>query len=551
MFYYLHYNLEKVVMKNSAILVVDDELQVRAITCRRLSSAGYEPTSAAGGEEAIVLLKQQRFDLVLLDIMMQGMSGIEVQREIRTNFPGLPVIMVTSEDDPNIAAKAFDLGARGYLVKPFSENELLIYISNVLRMLELENENREYGVHLEKQVAIRTSELEKALADLKSSQDQLIQQEKLATVGHLAAGIAHEINNPTGYIGSNLGTLDDHFAKVMNYIALLDDASRQLPLEIVAELSSARKKMKLDFIAEDIRDVISECQEGIERIRKIVQGLKSFSRKEEDTARPVNVNDCLENALTVAWNELKYKAEVKKEYGDLPLIECFPNQLGQVFINLLVNAAHAIEDRGIITIATKSDGDAVLVTISDTGCGIPAEIREKIFEPFYTTKKEGVGTGLGLSIIKEIIARHGGGIIVDPEPPSVAEIGGHWVTVNPQGRFILVSRDGRDTPIPVDEYRREVIQRVVSEARNLDEFRRLWIETQKRRGLINHLLGDNFSPEVIREIDQMADFDLYDFFGHHGYKARALKRTERGNLYISVNAGWFGGMDGKDRKSVV
>lgn len=132
-----------------------------------------------------------------------------------------------------------------------------------------------------------------------------------------------------------------------------------------------------------------------------------------------------------------------------------------------------------------------------------------------------------------------------PEPPSVAEMGGPYVTVTPQGRFILTSRDGRDTPIPVDEYRREVIQRVLSEARNLDQFRQLWIETQKRRQLIDHLLGDNFSPEVIREIDQMTDFDLYDFFGHHGYHARALKRTERGNLYISGNAGWFGSMDAK------
>ena len=144
----------------------------------------------------------------------------------------------------------------------------------------------------------------------------------------------------------------------------------------------------------------------------------------------------------------------------------------------------------------------------------------------------------------------GGGSIVDPPwpppgLPGVAEMGGYYVTVTAQGRFILASRDGRDTPIPVDEYRREVIQRVVAEAHNLDEFRRLWIETQKRRSLIDHLLGDNFSPEVIREIDQMADFDLFDFFGHHGYHARALKRTERGNLYISGNAGWFGGMDNK------
>ena len=132
-----------------------------------------------------------------------------------------------------------------------------------------------------------------------------------------------------------------------------------------------------------------------------------------------------------------------------------------------------------------------------------------------------------------------------PPPPSVAEVGGQYVTVSPQGRFILANRDGRDTPIPVDEYRREVIQRVLAEADNLDDFRRLWIETQKRRSLIDHLLGDNFSPEVIREIDRMGDFDLYDFFGHYGYHARALKRIERGRLYIAGNTDWFAAMDGK------
>lgn len=131
----------------------------------------------------------------------------------------------------------------------------------------------------------------------------------------------------------------------------------------------------------------------------------------------------------------------------------------------------------------------------------------------------------------------------NPIQPAVGEIKGQYVEVTPQGRFILTSRDGRDVPIPVDEYRREVIERVLREAHNMDEFRELWIETQKRRQLINHLLGDNFSPEVIREIDQMGDFDLFDFFGHHGYRARALKRKERGELYISGNDEWFIGMD--------
>ena len=139
----------------------------------------------------------------------------------------------------------------------------------------------------------------------------------------------------------------------------------------------------------------------------------------------------------------------------------------------------------------------------------------------------------------------GGGEGGSDDGPHVAEIRGEYVVINPQGRFILVQRDGRDTPIPVDEYRREVIQRVVSEAHNLDDFRALWIEQQKRRQLIDHLLGDNFSPEVIRDFDQMTDFDLYDFFGHHGYHARALKRPERGALFISHNQGWFSDMDGK------
>jgi type I restriction enzyme R subunit len=133
----------------------------------------------------------------------------------------------------------------------------------------------------------------------------------------------------------------------------------------------------------------------------------------------------------------------------------------------------------------------------------------------------------------------------DDDGPAVPVIGGQPVIVNAQGRFILVNRDGRATPIPVDEYRREVIARVLREAHNLDDFRALWIEAKKRRSLIDHLLGDNFSPEVIREVDQMSDFDLYDFFGHHGYHARALKRPERGAHYVDVNAAWFAGMEDK------
>ncbi|MEW6521890.1 MAG: ATP-binding protein, partial [Thermodesulfobacteriota bacterium] len=194
-----------------------------------------------------------------------------------------------------------------------------------------------------------------------------------------------------------------------------DGFSSALPPDKAAELALARKNFKLDFLVEDSRDILAECLEGVGRIKKIVEGLKTFSRKDQNTSCLASINDCLENALTVAWNELKYKATVEKEYGNIPPIRCYPNQLSQVFMNLLVNAAHAIENQGMIRIRTCTKNGLILVSISDTGCGISPENREKIFAPFFTTKAEGVGTGLGLSIVTEIVARHGGKISVASE----------------------------------------------------------------------------------------------------------------------------------------
>lgn len=403
-------------MANSfSILIVDDNPQLGEIFTRRLSHAGHLTSCAESGEAGLALLARRPFDLLLLDIMMPGMSGIVMLREIRRSYPDLAVIMVTAEDNPEVAKEAINLGIDGYLVKPVLENELLISVSRVLRLQLLERENREYREHLEEQVARRTADLEKAMTDLKSYQDQLIQQEKLATIGHLAAGVAHEIKSPTGYIGSNLGSMKKHFDKISEFIAVQDRAIQDLLPEKRTELIEARKRLKIDLVLADVEDIIVESLEGVEKIKKIVEGLKSFSRKEQETVRAADINECLENALTVAWNELKYKATVEKHYGDLPPVECFQNQLGQVFMNLLVNGAHAIEKQGLITIDSRQDGDFVIVSISDNGHGIPKSIQHKIFEPFFTTKELGVGTGLGLSIIKEIVAKHHGEIHFESE----------------------------------------------------------------------------------------------------------------------------------------
>ncbi|MBU4262514.1 MAG: response regulator [Proteobacteria bacterium] len=399
----------------TAVLVVDDEAGTRDLFSRYLAGAGYSTTCAASGEEALDLFAKTSFPLVLLDITMPGLSGIDVLRQLRNSDSPPEVIMVTAVDDPAVAETTLELGACGYLVKPFEKNELLIYVAHALRLRELERKNREYRDNLEQQVQERTLQLEQAFSDLKASQEQLLHQEKLATIGHLAAGVAHEINNPTGYIGSNLGTLTKYMGRITEFIYLLDGYCSTLPPEKSAELAAARKNSKIDFLVEDSKDILIECLEGVGRIKKIVEGLKTFSRKDQNTSCLANVNDCLENALTVAWNELKYKATVEKDYGDIPLIRCYPNQLAQVFMNLLVNAAHAIDNQGMIRIKTFTENDLIVVSITDTGCGISPEIQNKIFAPFFTTKKAGVGTGLGLSIVTEIVARHGGEISVESE----------------------------------------------------------------------------------------------------------------------------------------
>jgi two-component system NtrC family sensor kinase len=252
--------------------------------------------------------------------------------------------------------------------------------------------------------------------ELKISQLKILQQEKLASIGQVAAGVAHEINNPVGFISSNLGTLHKYIEKLMKYVLLLTETLNSLKDPQVAEaMREARSKLKFDFIVKDINTLIAESLDGVDRVRTIVQNLKSFSHMNQKETQYADINKCMDATINIVWNELKYKATLKKEYGDLPLIKCFPQQLNQVFMNLLVNAAHAIEKQGEVAIKTWEQEGSVFVSVADTGCGIPEENREKIFEPFFTTKEVGKGTGLGLSIAFDIVKKHNGEIMVQSE----------------------------------------------------------------------------------------------------------------------------------------
>jgi two-component system NtrC family sensor kinase len=267
----------------------------------------------------------------------------------------------------------------------------------------------------------RNNELTELNARLSVAQEQLVQSEKLASIGQLAAGVAHEINNPIGYIFSNFGTLENYIASLLEMLSTYEEAEPSIvsreALEIVR---GTRERIELDYLKEDIPILMSESKEGIVRVRKIVQDLKDFSRVEAHQEwQWANLHQGIDSTLNIVSNEVKYKADVVKEYGDIPDIECLPSQINQVVMNIVVNAAHAIgTERGTIIIRTGVDGNAdkVWIEISDTGSGIPKEIQSRIFDPFFTTKPIGAGTGLGLSLSYGIVKKHHGNIEIESEP---------------------------------------------------------------------------------------------------------------------------------------
>ena len=282
-----------------------------------------------------------------------------------------------------------------------------------LRQLEL----KKYRDHLELTVEERTADLSKKHEELINTHNHLVQQEKMASVGLLAAGVAHEINNPMGFIGSNLSILDKYVGKLVEFIGVQDENLQEFVPETggLSKVKKIRKNLKIDYIIRDIKDLVNESLEGVDRVKEIVKNLKNFSRVDEVDCKASNLNEGLESTIKVIWNELKYKAQIIKEYGEIPLIECYPQQINQVFMNLMVNSAHAIDDNGEIKVKTWQEKSNVFISIADTGRGIETENIEKIFDPFFTTKEVDKGTGLGLSISYEIIQKHGGEMTVASE----------------------------------------------------------------------------------------------------------------------------------------
>lgn len=305
---------------------------------------------------------------------------------------------------------------------PYEEKETpvlagqVVIISDITRQKQCTEQMEEKNRQILENVRLlneKNSELESAYATLTATQAQIVQQEKMASIGQLSAGVAHEINNPMGFITSNLTTLGKYVDKITGFLRLQRSALADCDKAVADRLREAERSIKLDFILEDIGNLVAESLDGADRVRHIVKDLKSFARADDGERVATDINGCVESAITISWNEIKYKATLERQLGVVPPVPCSPNQLNQVLVNLLINAVQAIEKEGRITVRSWHEAPWACISVSDTGCGIHPETISRVFEPFFTTKEVGAGTGLGLSISYDLIRRHGGDILVE------------------------------------------------------------------------------------------------------------------------------------------
>jgi signal transduction histidine kinase len=274
-------------------------------------------------------------------------------------------------------------------------------------------------LRVEASLVQRVEDLVVANEKLSNVQLQLLQSEKMASIGQLASGVAHEINNPIGFIKSNLGSLVGYVENIVEIMRAYEAAELQLGEAAAAAFATVRtqkKALDYDFLIKDLAQLISESQEGVQRVSKIVMDLKNFSRSGDGAKEWCDLHEGIDSTINVVWNQLKYKVQLDRAFGTLPQVRCVASQISQVVMNLLVNAGQAIDAKGHITVRTGTEGDEVWFEVQDDGCGISTENQAKIFEPFYTSKPVGQGTGLGLSISFGIVQRHGGRITVQSAP---------------------------------------------------------------------------------------------------------------------------------------
>ncbi|MEG4333560.1 response regulator [Microcoleus sp. AT9_A2] len=450
------------------ILVVDDTPENLRLLAGILSEKGYQVRPVPNGKLALSAAQKIPPDLVLLDIMMPEMDGYQVCQQLKASeiTKDIPVIFISAINDVLDKVKAFAVGGVDFITKPFQVEEVLARIETHLKICSLQQTLQE-----------KNQDLATAIHQLQATQEHLIQSERMAALGQLIAGIAHEINTPLGIIGSSINNIanfsDDFLEKFQEIYQKLSDESKAYFLALMYRathqevLFTSREKRKFkqqltaDMMAESVENseeiadtlVDMEIYENIEEFLplfkspdwevvlnsayqfasfkksisliqrataksgKVVFALKTYAHFDSKPEKvQANLHDGIETVLTLYQNQLKHGIEVVKNYGDLPEIMCYPDDLNQVWTNLVHNALQAMDYKGVLTIETGQQGANILLKFTDNGKGIPSEVIPKIFQPFFTTKSAGEGSGLGLDIVRKIVEKHEGTIAVDSVP---------------------------------------------------------------------------------------------------------------------------------------
>ncbi len=388
------------------ILIAEDDPTLRMTLKAILQKWGHEIIVAEDGNQAWKILQTDSPKLAIFDWMMPGIEGVELCRRVRERTDGdyVYIILLTAKVENEDIVVGLDAGADDYITKPFDREVLHSRVAVGTRIVQYETLLAEKNVQLQRY----GSKMGK-LAEERSK--QLIHAERMATVGLLSAGIAHEINNPTAFIAGNIQTLEKFYAGI-------EPALRQQIQQ------NGEDTQKLEFILDEMPKTVEGIRNGVMRISRIVKGLKSFCRKNEDLVAACDMNTCVEQALELCHNALKYCVMIERDLAEnLPQIMADSQQIEQVLINLFVNAADAMTEygRGTLTIKTQSTDNSVVVKVSDTGQGIPDDKLDDIWQPFFTTKPPDKGTGLGLFTVQGIIENHEGQIKAENKPTGGAE----------------------------------------------------------------------------------------------------------------------------------
>ncbi|WP_414527846.1 response regulator [Nodularia chucula] len=405
------------------ILLVDDNANNLKVLSEAIQGCGWKALMATDGESAIEQIEYAHPDLILLDVMMPGLDGFETCRRLKANphTENIPIIFMTALSDATDKVKGLEIGAVDYITKPFQQEEVIARLKLHLKISHLTRT-------LEYRVEERTLELSQSLQQLKQTQLQLIQSEKMSTLGQLVAGIGHEINNPIGFISINCSHIENYVQDLLNLINL---QQKKLP-QPDPEIEALVEEIDLEYMVEDLPKILGSMYQGISRLKDISLSLRTFARSDITSQVEFQIHEGIDSTLMLLKHRLKDQGdrpeiEIIKQYGDLPPITCYPGQLNQVFMNIIANAIDAFDDLqknqskqtivssspDTITITTSVNHQqkSVIICIEDNALGMSPEVQAKIFEPSFTTKPVGKGTGLGLAISYQIIVdKHNGTI---------------------------------------------------------------------------------------------------------------------------------------------